>query len=356
MLIIDAHLDIAWNAVQIQRDVTLSAHDMRRQESGRDEPNCGVATVGLPDLRRGRVAVVVGTVFGRCSGQPVRNVDFHTPQHCHAICWGQVEYYRALDRAQRIKLITTAESLQRHMATWRRWEAAGATGERPLTGVIISLEGVDPVIDPQELHAWHDAGVRLVGLAHYGRGRYAGGTGSSHALTDRGRELLEVMGECGMALDVSHTSDASFDEATARFSGRMFASHNNCRVLVPHQRQLADDQIQTLIDRDGVIGTAFDCWMLRADWSKPDGNAGVTLEHVANHIDHICQLAGNSRHAAIGSDLDGGFGQEQSPADVDTIADLQKLVGILLGRGHSDDDVAAILHGNWERLLSDVLP
>ncbi|MDP6051731.1 MAG: membrane dipeptidase, partial [Candidatus Latescibacteria bacterium] len=70
-----------------------------------------------------------------------------------------------------------------------------------------------------------------------------------------------------------------------------------------------------------------------------------------DHMDHICQLAGNARHAAIGSDLDGGFGGEQSPHDLDTIADEHKFVDLLADRGYSDDNVTAILHGNWLRLL-----
>ena len=136
----------------------------------------------------------------------------------------------------------------------------------------------------------------------------------------------------------------------------IFASHNNCRALVPQQRQFANDQLQTIIDRDGVVGAAFHCWMLKPGWTRQDGNKGVALATVADHIDHICQLAGNSRHAAIGSDLDGGFGQEQSPADLDTIADLQKVVGILEDRGHASEDIANIMHGNWERLFLRVLP
>jgi membrane dipeptidase len=153
-------------------------------------------------------------------------------------------------------------------------------------------------------------------------------------------------------LDLTHLSDQSFWQALDEFNGVVLASHNNCRALVPHQRQFDDEQIRAIIARDGVIGVAFDNWMIRPGWVRgAKENPLVTLSHVADHIDHICQLAGNSGHAAVGSDLDGGFGREQSPADMDTIADLKKIVPILIQRGYTDDDILSIIHGNWLRLL-----
>ena len=130
------------------------------------------------------------------------------------------------------------------------------------------------------------------------------------------------------------------------------ASHNNCRALVPHQRQFDDSQLRAIIDRDGVIGAAFDNWMIRPGWVRgAKDNPQVTMEHVVDHIDHVCQLAGNSYHAAIGRDLDGGFGREQSPSDLDTIADLQNIPEILTKRGYTQIDIESIMHGNWLRLL-----
>ena len=164
--------------------------------------------------------------------------------------------------------------------------------------------------------------------------------------------LLHEMERLGIILDLTHLSDEAFWEALDIFSGTVIASHNNCRTLVPHQRQFDDKQIHAIIDRDGVIGAAFDNWMIRPGWVRGSKeNERVVIEHVVDHIDHICQLAGNAKHAAIGSDLDGGFGREQSPSDLDTIADLQKLVDILTGRGYSMEDVSLIMHGNWLRLL-----
>jgi membrane dipeptidase len=169
----------------------------------------------------------------------------------------------------------------------------------------------------------------------------------------QGPELLRAMEETGMVLDLTHLADESFWEAARRFRGPVLASHNNCRALTPGDRQFEDDQIRLIIERDGVIGAALDAWMLVPDW-KPDPaqRPRVTLENVVDHIDHVCQLAGNTRHAAIGSDLDGGFGAEQCPEDLDTIADLQKLAPLLRKRGYTEADVKAIFHGNWMRFFA----
>jgi membrane dipeptidase len=153
-------------------------------------------------------------------------------------------------------------------------------------------------------------------------------------------------------LDLTHLSDPAFWEALDIFSGVVFASHSNCRALVPHQRQFSNEQIHAIIQRNGVIGAAFDNWMIRSGWERgAKDKPPVAMVHVVEHIDHVCQLAGDSGHAAIGSDLDGGFGREQSPSDLDTIADLQNLAEILSARGYSDADIESILYGNWLRLL-----
>jgi membrane dipeptidase len=160
------------------------------------------------------------------------------------------------------------------------------------------------------------------------------------------------MEQLGMMLDLTHFSDQAFWQALDRYHGPLLASHNNCRVLVPHQRQFSDVQLKAIFERDGVIGVALDAWMLQPGWIVGKStNEHVTLENVVDHVDHICQLAGNTRHVGIGSDLDGLFGREQSPRDLDTIADLQKLGDLLARRGYREADVAAILHGNWLRLL-----
>jgi membrane dipeptidase len=171
-------------------------------------------------------------------------------------------------------------------------------------------------------------------------------------LTELGPALLKEMERLGIVLDLTHLSDQAFWESLEHYHGLVLASHNNCRRLVPHQRQLSDEQLKAIFERDGVIGAAFDAWMLQLGWIVGESrNEQVSLATVVDHIDYICQLAGSSRHVGIGTDLDGGFGREQSPHDLDTIADLQKLAELLAGRGYGEDDIAAILHGNWLRLL-----
>ena len=131
------------------------------------------------------------------------------------------------------------------------------------------------------------------------------------------------------------------------FQGRVWASHSNCREIVPHERQFTSEE---LIDRGAVIGASLDAWMMVPGWvlskTKPE-EIGVKLEHLVHHIDRVCQLAGNSLHSGIGSDLDGGFGTEESPMDLDSIADLQRLPAIFKSRGYSDEDLANIMHGNF---------
>jgi membrane dipeptidase len=214
------------------------------------------------------------------------------------------------------------------------------------------MEGADPILNPEQLAAWHEAGLRLLGPTHYGPGRYAGGTGTELGLTELGPPLLAEMERLGILLDLTHLSDQAFWQALEHYGGLVLASHNNCRSLVPHQRQFSDAQLKAIFERDGVIGAAFDAWMLQPGWiTGESSNEKVSLASVVDHIDYVCQLAGNSRHAALGTDLDGGFGREQSPHDLDTIADLQKFTGLLAQRGYSQDDIAAILHDNWLRLL-----
>jgi membrane dipeptidase len=233
--------------------------------------------------------------------------------------------------------------------SFTRWEHGS---EDVPFGFILSMEGADPILSPEHAVDWHEAGLRVVGLAHYGPSVYAHGTGCEGGLTSSGCELLRVMEQLNLILDLTHLADESFWEAIEQFRGPVLASHNNCRAITPGDRQYDDDQIRAIVERDGVIGAALDAWMLAPGWTgNRVKNPTVKLDSVLNHIDHICQLAGNVRHVAIGSDLDGGFGTEQSPEDLDTIADLQELNPLLRKRGYSEADVRAIFHGNWMRFF-----
>ena len=352
MLIFDGHLDLAWNALQWNRDLQLSVYTLRAQEAGQAGAGRGQNTVALPEMRRGRVFLCFATLLARSTPVQTPHVDYHAPAQAYASARGQLAWYRAMERLGELTIVTTAKQLASHFRAWRKWERAGATAPAPPPGVILCMESADPIIEPQDLAFWREQGIRLIGPAHYGRGRYAGGTGVEEGLTERGRHLLAEMERHRVMLDLTHLSDASFWQALELYQGPLLASHNNCRALVPHQRQFSDDQLRAIMARDGVIGAALDAWMLAPGWTRGSrDNPQATLSMIVDHVDHVCQLAGNCRHVALGTDLDGGFGREQSPADLDSIADLQLIAALLDQRGYSAAEVEAVMHGNWLQLL-----
>lgn len=356
--IFDAHLDLAWCAVSFNRDLTKSLAEVRRSESGMTDERCrGHNTLTLPELRRAGVRVCVATLLARGgpaqeakAGYKRTDLDYAAPSIAYAAAHGQLAYYRLLEQQGQIRLLRTATDLARH------WARAAEDAAAPL-GIILSMEGTDPIVTPGQLQEWWGAGLRAAGLAHYGRGQHAYGTGVCGPLSDAGVALLKEFERLGMILDVTHLCDQSMAEALDLFGGRVLASHHNCRALVPADRQLSDEQIRRLIAREAVIGVALDAWMLYPNWIRGQTKPEVVgLAAVADHIDRVCQIAGNARHSAIGSDLDGGFGNEQTPRDLDTIADLQKLGGILRERGYTDSDIDAIFHGNWLHFFGQALP
>ena len=217
------------------------------------------------------------------------------------------------------------------------------------------MESADSILWPERVPEWHAAGLRMVSISHYGVSSYAHGTGTEGGLLPRAKPLLEALKAHRIILDLTHFADQAFWEALEVFDGRVASSHHNCRALVPGQRQLSDVMIQAIVEREGVIGVALDAWMLDPKWQRElpgcEQLAHVTLDAVADHVDHIAQIAGSARHCGIGSDLDGGYGQEQAPRDLNTIADLQRLAGILEGRGYTPADIRGIFSGNWISLL-----
>jgi membrane dipeptidase len=378
MLIVDSHLDLSWNALQWNRDLRLSALTLRNQERGLKITNpgsgLGLGTVAFPEMRRGRLALSFATLLVRNTGRMSPHIDYLSTAQAYGIAQGQLAYYRELAQEGIVRLVGDAATLSRHMAEWEAWDAAasadaGASTDAgadadpasapavlplapPPLGFVISMESADSIPSPHRLAEFWDAGVRVIGPAHYGPGRYAGGTGTELGLTNIGIALLDEMARLGVILDLTHFSDESFWQALNRFPGPVLASHNNCRALVSAQRQFSDEQIRAIIARDGVIGVMLDVAMLNLGWRVGSGaDSGVPLVKVIDHIDHICQLAGSARHVAIGSDLDGGYGREQSPNDLDTIADLQQVGPMLAARGYAPADIAAIMHGNWVALL-----
>ncbi|NVK50738.1 MAG: membrane dipeptidase, partial [Cyclobacteriaceae bacterium] len=233
------------------------------------------------------------------------------------------------------------------------WENGKENSQKPI-GFILSLEGADSIISLDYLEKAYESGLRALGPAHYGPGRYAYGTDASAPLNQQGKELLRKMDELGIILDATHLCDLAFWDALEIFQGPVWASHNNCRALVDHNRQFSDDMIKALVDRGAVIGGAFDAWMLSPDWIRGKSTPkerNVTISTVLDHLDHICQLAGNANHIGIGSDLDGAFGKEQCPWDLETIADLQKIPDLLQKRGYSENDIQKVMSENWLNFL-----
>jgi membrane dipeptidase len=364
MLICDAHLDLGWNAIQWERDLTVPAYVTRSCENSMTQPGRATNTVSLPDMRAGRIAVCLATTMGRATGIVTSGVDYPSAAQAYAVARGHILHYRALEALGEVQILADVAAFDTHVAAWRNWDALSApsatgahpAGAQPKLGFILSMESADPILFPEQLAEWHAAGVRAIGPAHFGPGRYAGGTGTDLPLTELGARLVKEMDRLGIALDCTHLTDKGFWQALDLHGGVVWASHQNCRALVSHQRQFDDAQIKAIIARGGVLGAALDIWMLIENYNHgKHSSKDATLETVANHIDHVCQLAGNAQHAGIGSDLDGGFGRESSPCDLDTIADLQKLAGILSRRGYNDGDVAAIMHGNWLRVWRTVL-
>jgi membrane dipeptidase len=351
MFTIDAHLDLSMNAMEWNRDLTRPLAEINAREQGMtDKPDRGNGTVSLPELRKGNVGLVVATQIARFVATDNPLPGWHSPQQAWAHTQGQLAWYRAMEKQGELKQIRNWQELEAHLAYWN----AGEDKSQKAIGYILSLEGADSIVSLDYLETAYENGLRALGPAHYGPGRYAFGTDSSAPLSQQGKDLLRKMDELGIILDATHLCDLAFWDALDHFQGPVWASHNNCRALVDHNRQFSDEMIKALIARGAVIGGVFDAWMLSPGWIRGKSTPkerNVTLNTLLDHFDHICQLAGNANHIGIGSDLDGAFGKEQCPSDLETIADLQKILDLLLARGYSEEDVQKVMHGNWLRFL-----
>ncbi len=356
-IIVDAHQDLAWNILTFGRDYTRSAEQTWQAETDQAASlHNGDTLLGWPDYQRGRVALVFGTLFA--SPERSRKGDWETQcyrdiEQAHRIYRGQLDAYRELvdEHADKFRLVETGRHLQEIITEWH------STGETHPVGLVVLMEGAEGIRKPSELAEWWEWGVRIVGPAWAGT-RFCGGTREPGSLTEAGRELLKEMAALNMTLDLSHMDELAVHQCLDEYPGPMIASHANAAALIEDysgNRHLEDETIRGIVERNGVIGVIPYCRFLNYGWKSSDGRDGLTLSTLSNHIDHICQIAGNARHAGIGSDFDGGFGRDSAPADVDSIADLQKLVPILAARGYTEGDIAAILGGNWLHHLQENL-
>lgn len=373
-LIVDGHLDLAYNALFHRRDLTQSVWTLREREDpyfgqkvGAPHPDAlrkrpradagrGIPTVSLPQMRAGRVGIVLSTIMSRVQVPHSALVDgMRTQAAAHAMGQAHLHYYKALEREGELAFIHTVGDLERLVDVWH-----APSADAPI-GLVLSMESADPILGPDDVETWVAAGLRSVSLTHFGINTWGHGTGTKGGLYPCAYPLLEALQAAGVALDVTHAADVAFWQLLDAWDGPVHASHCNCRALVPGQRHLSDEMIKAILDRDGVIGVVFAEPMLNPSWNFDDpasfpSTAQRPMAAVVDHIDHICQLAGNADHVALGTDLDGGFGREWAPTDYDTITDLQRFLQILEVRGYDPSQVEAIAHGNMLRFLRRVLP
>mgnify|MGYP006086100581 CR=1 FL=1 len=369
MLIIDGHLDMAYNALFHRRDLTRSIQELRERE---DPVRCnlsshpdslerrggsphtlykGIATVSLPEMRRAEVGIMLTTIMARVQTPSLTAHNACRTRHtAEARGRAHLAYYKALERRGEVTFIKSKDDLERSVTAWQDPQP-----DTPI-GLILSMESADPISSPEAVAEWWEAGLRSVTLTHFGANTYGHGTGSLGGLYPTAYPLLDAMRETDMIIDLTHASDQAFWQILDYWDGPVHASHCNCRALVEGQRLLSDDMLRAIIERDGVIGIVFVDTMVnpQVNWDDPStfvSQAARPMRAMIEHVDHICQLAGNGRHVAIGTDLDGGFGRELAPVDMDTIADLQGFLDLLRGAGYNEDDVAAIAHGNLLRLF-----
>jgi membrane dipeptidase len=367
-LIFDMHLDLAMNALEWNRDLRWPQERIRRWEQHlKDKVDRGNNTVCFPEMRRGGVGLCVATQIGRHSPYFHRLPGWNSPEQAWAQTQGQLAWYRIMEEAGELTPIRTRGELDRHLAMWRKSlpcdngtpyvvESRRQAKHVPI-GFVLSLEGADSLVNLHYLERSYQDGLRALGPAHYGPGVYAHGTDAAGPLTPQGKDLLKEMERLGIILDVTHLCDECFWEALDCYQGPLWASHQNCRRLAPWNRQFADDQIRAVIERGGILGMAFDAIMMVPGWvhlrSRPE-DFQLRIERICDHIDHICQLAGSANHIGIGTDLDGGYGSEQTPMDLKSIADLQVLPDLLQARGYTQHDIDGMLWRNTVEFLRRV--
>jgi membrane dipeptidase len=351
--IFDAHLDLSMNALEWNRDLRQELTQIRALEKGMtDLPDRSKGVVSFPAMRRGNIGLCMATLIARYVKPENTLPGWNSPEQAWAQTQGQLAWYRVMEADGQLFQIKNKQQLALHVANWN------TQSSNPAIGYLLSLEGADSIVSMEYLHLLYEEGLRAIGPAHYGPGTYAFGTNSSGGIGTKGRLLLQEMAQLNLILDATHLCDQSFWETLDFYQGPIWASHSNTRKWVPNERQFDDNQIKALLERGSVIGMAFDAWMMYPDWKRgvtTPASSGLQLEAIVNHIDHICQLAGNSKHVMLGSDLDGGFGKEQCPLDIETIADLQKLDDILLKRGYTSEDIECIFSKNGLRFLNENL-
>ena len=362
-LLIDAHQDLAYNIMNFDRNYTLSAAEIRKGEVGTSIPGInGDSLLGWPDYQRGQVAVLFATLFACPASHKVGDWDktlYRTPLEANKIYRKQLDIYKRLvdEHPDKFQIILTQTELEANLARWNKPAENNPEKNCPV-GIVLLIEGAEGILNPGELYEWWESGVRIIGPA-WSKTRFCGGTHAPGPVTREGWELFEAMSEIGFGLDISHMSETASKEAMDGYKGSILASHANSRAVLKiedNDRHLSDMQIQRLVERQGVIGIIPHNPFLSSQLTKSSPRNTVTLAHVVEQIDHICQNAGNALHVGFGTDFDGGFGLQSVPAEIDTIADLQKVATGLAGMGYTDIEIDNIFANNWKGLLKRILP
>jgi membrane dipeptidase len=362
-ILVDAHADIAYNMLKYGRDYTRPVAETRQLEAGSHTvQDNGDTLISWHEYQRGNIAVIFATLFAA----PIRFRTYETEklvyknfEEAHKLYQDQLDaYHRMTDSSpDKFRILASKRDLDLHLDHWN-FPTPKETGHP--VGMVILMEGAEAIRHISELDMWYERGVRLIGPAWVGT-RYCGGWREPGPLTDDGRKLLAAMTDFNFTLDLSHMDERAAIEALNIYEGPIVVTHANCAALMPNSntnRHLPDRIIEGIIDRDGVVGIVPFNSYLKVGWQRDKGDSReeVPLDYVANHIDHVCQLAGDSLHVGIGSDFDGGFGLQSVPPEIDTVADLQNLVSLLQARGYSETDTDNILGGNWLTRLKRDLP
>lgn len=347
MLVFDAHLDLSMNAMEWNRDLRLPLAELNAREYGMtDKPDRAKATVSFPEMHKGNIALAVGTLIARYVKPDSEIPGWFSQEQAWAQIQGQLAWYKTMENTGHLKPILNQKDLIEHILHWEK--------DKSPIGYVLSLEGADSIIDVHHLEKLHAQGLRAIGLSHYGPGVHAFGTDSEGDLPQKGKDLLKKIEELGIILDVTHLSDKCFYQALDIFNGPVWASHHLCRSLSPHNRQLSDEMIGLLLERDAVIGMALDAWMVVPGWIRGEStpeSMGVNIDSVINHVQHIADLAGSTKNIMIGSDLDGAFGTEQTPIEIQSIANLQNFIPVLNKRGFTETDIEGIMWQNGVNFL-----
>ncbi len=359
LLLVDSHEDLAWNMLTFGRDYTLSAAETRKREAGGLTPQVNDdSLLGWPDYQRAKAAVVFSTLFAAPQRHKLGEWDrqcYASDEEAHMRYSMQLDAYDRLvdEHPSLFQKIASQSGLKSILAHWQRSD----TEEHPV-GLVILMEGAEGVREPGELEDWYRRGVRIIGPAWVGT-RFCGGTHEPGGLTTEGYALLDGMAELHLTLDISHMDEKAALQALDSYPGAIVASHANALALIKgsnSNRHLTDRVLQSLLERNGVMGIIPANNFLQPDWHETGGRSVVTLEHFIAQIDYVCQVAGDARHVGIGTDFDGGFGLQSVPFEIDTISDIRKIIPILRQKGYTEADTAAILGNNWLLHLQNTLP